>query len=99
MNIQNEIHHKTGRFYIEENNEILAEMDYQFPAKDTILIVHTEVAESLAGKGVGKELVKAAVNYARENQLHIKATCSFAKKVLDRSPEYADVYNTEQNKS
>ena len=96
MEIKQETIGNTGRFYIEEGNTILAEMDCQFTGKDTLLIVHTEVDESLSGKGVGKHLVAAAVDYARGNSLMIKATCSFAKKVLDRSPEFADVYNAEK---
>lgn len=99
MKINNERLEKTGRFFIEENNNTVAEMDYQFPAEDTLLIVHTEVDESLEGKGIGKQLVKAAAEYARENNLHLKATCSYARKVLERSPEYADVYSSEKNKS
>ena len=98
MEIQNEIHEHTGRFYIEENNTTVAEMDYQFPGNNILLIIHTEVDDSLAGKGVGKHLVAAAVEYARRNSLTIKSTCPFAKKVLDRTPEFADVYHTEKNK-
>ena len=86
----------TGRFYIVKGSDILAEMEYQFIDKLTLLIVHTEVDESLTGKGVGRHPVAAAVDYDRTNSLMIKATCSFAKKVLDRRPEFADVYNAEK---
>ncbi len=96
MKINNDVVGKSGRFYVIEDNETVAEMDYELPDKNTLLIVHTEVGKSLTGKGVGKQLVSAAVNYARDNSLSIKATCSFAKKVLDRTPEFADVYNAEK---
>ena len=99
MEIKNEVLDKTGRFYIEKNNETIAEMDYQFPDKNTLLIVHTEVDESLEGQGIGKELVAAAVDYARKNSFSLTATCVFAKKVLDRTKEFADVYNAEKNKN
>jgi predicted GNAT family acetyltransferase len=95
MKINNEVHEQTGRFFIEENNSTVAEMDYRFPVEDTLLIVHTEVDDKLEGQGIGKELVKAAVTYAREKHLRLTATCSYARKVLDRSPEYADVYHPE----
>ena len=97
MEIKNEIHGVTGRFYIEENNKTVAEMDYQMPDKNTLLIVHTEVDDSLEGKGVGKHLVAAAVDHARKNSLMVKATCPFAKVVLTRTKEYADVFNAEKN--
>lgn len=99
MEIKNEAFEKAGRFYIEKNNGIIAEMDYQLPGKNTLLIVHTEVDESLGGKGVGKQLVTAAVDYARNNSLRINATCPFAKKVLEITKEFVDVYNAEKNKS
>lgn len=50
------------------------------------------MGESLQGQGVGKQLVKAAVEYARENDLKILATCPFAKGVLEKTTEYHDVY-------
>ncbi len=84
------------RFYIEEDNNTLAEMVYHFIDKTTIVITHTEVDEPLEGKGIGRQLVAAAVKFARKNSFKIKATCSFAKKVLNRNLEFADVYNAEK---
>ena len=99
MEIKNEALESAGRFYIEKNNDAIAELDYQLPGKNTLLIVHTEVDESLSGKGIGKQLVAAAVDYARNNSLRVSATCPFAKKVLDRTKAFADVYNAEKNNS
>ena len=96
MEIKQETIGNTGRFYIEEGDDVVAEMDCELTDKKTLLIVHTEVAESLAGKGVGRHLVAAAVDYARTNSLMIKATCTFAKKILGNSPEFADVYYAEK---
>ena len=96
MEIKQQTIGNTGRFYIKKGNDILAEMTYGFIDKHTLLIVHTEVDESYSGKGVGRHLVAAAVDYARANSLMIKATCTFAKKILDSSHEFADVYNAEK---
>lgn len=98
MIIKQENLDNVGRFYIEENNDTLAEMDYQLTGTGLLNIVHTEVDGLLAGKGVGKQLVAAAVDYARAKSMHINATCSFAKKVLDRTAEFADVYIAEKDK-
>jgi predicted GNAT family acetyltransferase len=93
MEIQHERQERTGRFYIEEDKKTVAEMDYNVLSEKELLIVHTEVDKMLAGKGVGRKLVETIVNYARENSISIRATCPYAKKVLDNSPEFADVYH------
>ena len=97
MNIQHEDLKGVGRFYIQENNVTVAEMDYQSADEHTQVIVHTEVDDRLSGQGVGKHLVSAAVDYARLHSLKLKATCTFASKVLSRKLEFADVYIAEKN--
>jgi predicted GNAT family acetyltransferase len=49
------------------------------------------VNPALNGNGVGKQLVMAAVHYAREKQLKIMPLCPFAKSVFDKTPEIRDV--------
>ncbi len=90
MQIQRDEHGQKGAFYIEENGEWIAELTY-VKSKGTMTIDHTEVDEQLRGEGVGEDLVKAAVEYARENGLKIKPLCPYAKKVIDRTPEFQDV--------
>lgn len=89
------IQHKQGKvksmFYVEENGKLLAEMVYSMPNPDKMLIEHTEVDESLSGKGIGKQLVYAAVEYARTNNMKIIPLCPFAKSVFDRVKEWQDV--------
>ena len=61
-------------------------------AGDSILIIdHTEVSDVLRGKNVGKQLVAAAVDYARKNNIKILPLCPFAKSVFERVKEYSDV--------
>ncbi|MDQ3062681.1 MAG: N-acetyltransferase [Acidobacteriota bacterium] len=80
-----------GKFFIEENGKQLALMTYKKSGADKIVIEHTEVDESLQGEGIGNDLVEAGVKFARENDLKIVATCPFAKKVIDETPEFQDV--------
>ena len=92
MKINNEEHGAKGAFFIEQDGEWIAEMTYRkIAGGSTIIIDHTEVDKSLQGKGVGNDLVKAAVDFARKNNLKIVAQCSFAKKVFDETPEFQDV--------
>lgn len=92
MKIQREEHGKKGAFFVEKDGEWLAEMTYFKSGDNEITIDHTEVDESLKGKGIGKKLVEEAVKYARANNLKIKATCPFATAEFEKTPDYSDVY-------
>ena len=87
-----------GEFYIEEGGERQARLQYFHSRAGEINIYHTEVTEELAGRGVGKQLVKAAVEYARANALKIIASCPFASKILGATPEYRDVLSAGDQK-
>jgi len=79
-----------GVFYLEENGEALAEMVYK-KEKGKMIIQHTEVDESLKGKNIGFQLVERGVDYAREAHLKIVPLCTFAKKVIERNKQFADL--------
>lgn len=57
-----------------------------------ININHTVVDKSLGGQGIGTKLVHEAAKMAREENLKVEASCSFAKKVLGESDAYQDIY-------
>ncbi len=81
------------KFYIgDDENNALAEITYRFVDNNEINIDHTGVSDELGGQGVGKKLVKAVVEHARENNLKIIASCSFAKNMLEKEDSYQDVY-------
>ena len=90
MQIQRDEHGRKGAFYIDEDGEWIAELTYE-RNNGTMTIDHTEIHEKLRGEGIGQDMVKAAVEYARENGLKINALCSYAKKVIERTPEFQDV--------
>lgn len=81
-----------GAFIIKGEHERLAEMTYVAAGDNAFIIDHTFVDDSLRGQKVGNRLVAAAVEYAREYNLKIFATCPFALKVLTNTPEYHDVF-------
>lgn len=68
-----------------------AEMTYSRAGETRIIIDHTGVPRELGGRGIGKALVKAAVEDAREEGFKIIPLCPFAKAVLDKTPEWQDV--------
>ena len=91
MEIQHSDNGKKGVFFIEENNEIIAEMTYVWSGEDKIIIDHTEVSEKLGGKGIGKQFVQKSVEMASEKHIKILPLCPFAKRVLVKTEEYKDV--------
>lgn len=91
MEIQHQQQNGKGKFFAEENGTELAVMTYTFAGETKIIIDHTEVHKGNEGKGLGKQLVKAAVEYAREKHIKILPLCPFAKAVFDKTPEFSDV--------
>ncbi|MCX2680397.1 GNAT family N-acetyltransferase [Galbibacter sp. EGI 63066] len=91
IQVQQEASASKGRYFVEEKGKILAEMTYSVAGSDKIIIDHTDVDDSLRGKGVGQQMVKQAVDDARENNIKILPLCPFAKSQFDKHPEYADV--------
>ena len=65
-------------------------LEYRMKEGD-IAFMHTEVPESLSGKGIAGALAAYAFNYARENNLPVIVYCPFVQAYLKRHP----VYNTQ----
>jgi len=81
-----------GAFYVEETGTVLAEMTYSMTGTSLMIIDHTEVPDELKGKNVGYQLVQAAVEYARKNDIKIIPLCPFAHSVFKKkSAEFGDV--------
>jgi predicted GNAT family acetyltransferase len=91
MQIEHQESNSKGAFFVAQNNERLAEMTYSMAGNQLMIIDHTEVSDALRGQGAGKQLVKAAVDFAREKKIKILPLCPFAKSVFDRVPEWRDV--------
>ena len=91
MEIQKKDDGTKGAFYVEQDNQILAQMTYTWAGTDRIILDHTEVSQVLNGKGVGKQMVTKAVDFAREKGIKIIPLCPFAKSVFDKVKEFKDV--------
>lgn len=96
------LHQQTGdlgRFYIPHataEDQTLGLLEYAYKGSDrhTMVILHAEVHESLRGTGSGRQLVIAAVDWARAHDLKIIPLCPFAKSVFQRDPTLHDVLRT-----
>ncbi len=91
MKVQNKDNGKRGYFFIEDDGKEIALMHYIFSGPEKMVIDHTEVNDEYEGKGLGRQLVKSGVEYAREHHIKIVPLCPFAKKIFDITPEFADV--------
>ncbi len=91
MQIQERINGNEGRFYIQQGEGTTGEVLFTKHNSHEIEIYHTEVAEKEQGHHVGEKLIEHAVNYARQHQLKITPSCTFAKAVFARNQSYRDV--------
>ena len=76
--------------YFAKNDEGKVIAEVTFPKKSDLVIDlnHTFVDDSLRGQGVAGKLVRMVCEYASENNLKIKPTCSYAAKWLDSHEEF-----------
>jgi predicted GNAT family acetyltransferase len=91
MEVKNKNDGRRGAFYIEDDGKEIALMHYIFSGSAKMIIDHTEVNAAYEGKGLGLQLVRTGVEYAREHNIKILPLCPFAKKIFDMTPEFGDV--------
>ena len=88
--IEHERSDHRGAFVWVQDGKRLAEMTYSV-AGSRVIIDHTHVDDTLRGKDVGRQLVRAAVEWARAENHRLLPLCPFARSVFDKTPEFADV--------
>lgn len=82
-----------GAFFIERDNKRVAEMVIMIKDK-SLTVYHTEVDETLQGKGIGAALFSRMIEYARGQNLKVIPLCQYVLTQLKRHGEqYADIWN------
>ena len=71
MEVKNNLEGDEGTFYIQKDAARVASLLYRLQGNDRMVIEHTEVVPEMEGKGLGKQLVDAAVSSAREKKIKI----------------------------
>lgn len=85
-----------GSFYIMKGDMQMGEMEISISGSQ-LTVYHTEVAKEAEGKGLGKRLIEAMSNYAREKTLMVTPLCSYVSTQFKRHPkENADIWNREE---
>lgn len=80
-----------GKFIAMDNEIQAGMMTYSIAGEDKIIIDHTEVNPAYTGTGLGKKLVIAGVDFARQNNIKILPLCPFARGVFARNKDLRDV--------
>lgn len=58
---------------------------------ETIIFTHTEVPAGLTGRGVGAQLVRGALDQAREAGWRVVPACRFVASFIEKHPEYQNL--------
>jgi predicted GNAT family acetyltransferase len=82
---------KKGNFKAMDATVEAGRLVYSYAGQDKIIIEHTDVDPAFKGKSVGRQLVMAAVDYARLKNIKIMPLCPFANSVFEKTPEINDV--------
>ena len=64
-----------------------ARVDY-IEDEGRLTITHTIVPSEIGGRGIAGELVRAALDYARDAGLKVEPQCSYADVWMRRHPEF-----------
>ncbi len=82
---------KLMHFEIHENDEV-AFLEYRYYKKD-IAFMHTEVPESMSGRGVAGALAQYAFQFAKQHKKPVMVYCPFVGGYLKRHHELRQQLN------
>lgn len=81
---------KLFRFEMDLGESGPAYLDYRWKKGDMVLM-RTFVPTAERGKGIGEQLVIAALEYAREKGLKVVIYCAFIEAFVKEHTEHADL--------
>ena len=58
---------------------------------DRVILIHTEVPDALAGKGVGGRLARGTLDAIRAEGIGLVPQCPFIAAYIGKHPEYRDL--------
>ena len=69
---------------------VLCVADYRrYPGK--LVIYHTEVPQPLQRRGFAARMTRAALEYARAENLQVEPSCPYTAAFMQKNPEFADL--------
>lgn len=92
MQIQHQDNAQQGEFFIlNDQGDRIAEFNYIWQGPEKFVANHTWVDDSLRGQGVARQLLDAAVEFARQKHVKIVPICSYVEVMFRRDKSLADV--------
>jgi len=80
-----------GMAYLEDDGKRAAEMTFSIASKQLIIIDHTEVNENHRGQQLGRQLLDALVQKARDENFKIMPLCPYARSEFQKDTSIQDV--------
>ena len=85
------VHHNQAEQRFEATVEgRLSVVDYE-QRDGEIVFTHTYVPSELRGRGIAEKLVRAALDYAREQKVRVIPQCSYVDTFIRRHQEFASL--------
>lgn len=85
-------HDKEHHKFITEVEGKISHLQYEAsPDGKTLSYVSTFVPVELRGRQIAQQIVKFALDYAKENNYYVIPLCSFVQEYVDHHPEYNDI--------
>lgn len=78
------------RYEVRRGDTLLGQIRYR-TEPGLVVLVHTDVATSVEGSGVGSALVAGALDDIRARGLRVVPVCPFVAAYIRRHPDYADL--------
>ena len=88
--VRHESQGEKGMFFVQDGGQRIAEMTYAREGACAV-VDHTWVDPGHRGGTLARDLADAAVQWARAEGVRIRPVCGYMRKVLDTTPDYADV--------
>ena len=80
-----------NRFEIPLEEADPATLDYEIPEDGVLDLKRTFVPEEARGEGVASDLVRQALEWARDHGYEVIPTCSFVEDYIDRHDEWRGI--------
>jgi len=88
------IHNEEARRFELYINGLRALLTYHL-SPDRIVLLHTEVPQSLEGQGLAAKLTRFALDFAREKHLCVVPLCPYVSSFIRKHTEYQNLVSLE----